>query len=188
MQCSLTESGGVHAKLAAEEHGMVLQVRWFLEQWDVEEDWITSAIARANLRRYGKPRVLDGKFNLIVNVGKDVVLKLVTGASATALNNANANIGVGDSSTAAAVGQTGLQAATNKKFKGMNTGYPTAVASQKTSFQADFTSTEALFAWNEWCLASGNDPPTTGVMLSRKSESFGTKGAALWTFNADLTA
>ena len=52
--------------------------------------------------------------NLIVDVGKDALMKLIanmTGGGYTA------TIGVGDSTTAAAVGQTDLQASSNKTFK-----------------------------------------------------------------------
>ena len=52
--------------------------------------------------------------NIFVNTGLAEVWKLITGQGGTAFSNANAFLGVGDSSTAPAVSQTDLQAATNK--------------------------------------------------------------------------
>jgi hypothetical protein len=50
--------------------------------------------------------------NLLLNAGINVAWGLVCGAGGTAFNNANAFIGTGDSSTAEAATQTGIQAAT----------------------------------------------------------------------------
>src|SRR5689334_23940106 len=52
--------------------------------------------------------------SLFLTAGITEVLKLATGAAATAFNATNARLCVGDSTTAASAGQTDLQAATNK--------------------------------------------------------------------------
>ena len=63
--------------------------------------------------------VLEGEGNCLLNTGIDEMWDLITGDSANHFNNASAQIGVGDSNTAANATQTDLQAATNKTYKGM---------------------------------------------------------------------
>ena len=55
--------------------------------------------------------------NLIVDVGKDTIMKRLGNMSG---GGYVATIGTGDSTTAAAVGQTDLQASSNKLFKTIN--------------------------------------------------------------------
>ena len=101
-------------------------------------------------------------------------------------NNANAKIGVGDSSTAADATQTDLQAATNKTYKGMETGYPTS-ASQKANFKASFGSSEANYTWNEWVIKSVDADTASNICLNRKVENLGTKTTGTWTLEVSIT-
>lgn len=78
----------------------------------------------------------------------------ITGNSFTALNNANARIGIGDSTTAAVKTQTDLQAATNKLYKPMDAGYPQVTGSVIT-FQVTAGSAEANYVWNEFLISDG---------------------------------
>jgi hypothetical protein len=107
---------------------------------------------------------------------------LIVGDSANHLNNTNARIGVGDSSTAADPSQTDLQAATNKSYKGMESGYPTST-SQKATFKASFGESEANYAWNEWVVKQA----TSAKCLNRKVESLGTKSGGTWTLEVSIT-
>lgn len=125
--------------------------------------------------------------NLVVNVGLDEALKLITGESTDVYNNTNSYIGAGNSATAAAAGQTGLQGGSTH-WEAMDVSYPAAVASQQVEFRATFESADAQFAWEELALASGNNPPTTGIMMSRTVKSFGTKPAAAWVAKVFLNA
>src|SRR4030042_2043050 len=68
--------------------------------------------------------IIDGEGNCLLNTGIDEMWDLIVGDSANHFNNAGAQIGVGDSNTAASPGQTDLQAATNKTYKAMESGYP----------------------------------------------------------------
>lgn len=122
--------------------------------------------------------------NILVTAGIDELIDLLIGGSATAFNNSNAYLGVGDSSTAAAVGQTDLQAATNKLRKAMNGSYPSKTA-PAVDFQSTFGSAEANFAWNE--IATFN-ASSSGVMLNRVVQSLGTKASgATWTLTETIT-
>lgn len=126
--------------------------------------------------------------NLLLNVGINSMWGLITALnSQTAYSNANAYIGVGDSSTAASASQTGLQGS-NKTFKAMNSGYPTAGSSQQAVWQSSFGSSDANYAWNEILVASGNNPPTTGIAMNRLVSSMGTKASgATWVATLTIT-
>lgn len=120
----------------------------------------------------------------LTNAGRNHIAQAIIGEAVTAFNNANAYIGVGDSSTAFAGAQTDLQAATNKLRKAMDASYPTR-ATNVLTFRATFATTDANYAWNEWAIFNGS---SGGTMLSRKVESLGTKTSAQsWQMTVDIT-
>lgn len=120
----------------------------------------------------------------ITDAGRNHLVQAGIGAAVTAFNNANAHIGVGDSTTAFAAGQTDLQAATNKLRKAMDATYPSG-ATNVITFRSTFATGDANFAWQEWGVfnsASG------GTMLNRKVESLGTKTSSqTWQYTVTLT-
>jgi len=133
--------------------------------------------------------IVEGEGNCLLNTGIDEIWDLVTGAVAQAshiFDNASAKIGVGDSSTAAAATQTDLQAATNKTYKGQETGYPTSTT-QKVTFKSSFGVDDANYAWAEWVVKSVDATTPTNICLNRKVESLGTKSGGTWTLEISLT-
>lgn len=112
------------------------------------------------------------------------------GQTLTYFNNANAHIGVGDSSTAEAATHTDLQAATNKLRKAMDATYPlhtdgVVVGAASIAFRSTFATGDANYAWNEWGIFNGS---SGGRMLNRKVQSLGTKtSAASWQLTVTLT-
>lgn len=126
--------------------------------------------------------VING--NLLLNEGITEFLNLLTGGAATAFSNANARLGVGDSTVAAAATQTALQASTNKLYKTMEAGYP-AVTNQSVTFRSVFGSAEANFAWEEFSVMNGADE-TTARNLNRRVSAQGTKASGQ-TWQLDLT-
>lgn len=121
----------------------------------------------------------------LTTAGAQFIAKAVTGLNSPTLYSAsNYYLGVGDSSTAFAIGQTDLQAATNKLRKLVTSvnesgGVITAVASFGTS--------EANFEWYEWASFNAS---SGGTMYQRKVESpsLGTKTSAqVWSLTATLT-
>lgn len=114
-------------------------------------------------------------------------LSFIAGAitgTGTMFNNANARIGVGDSTTAFAASQTDLQASTNKLRKAMDATYPT-VAGAVVTFKSTFALAEANFAWNEWAIFNA---ATGGVMLCRTVQANGTKlSNQTWVLQIDVT-
>ena len=120
----------------------------------------------------------------LTNDGRDHIAAAVHGVAVTAFNNANAYLGVGDSSTAFAAAQTDLQAASNKLRKAMDATYPQRSANIVTS-QSTFGSSEANFAWNEFGTFNAS---SAGTMLQRKVSALGTKSSGqTWQFQVVLT-
>ena len=100
--------------------------------------------------------------NLIVDVGKDSIMRRVGNMAGGGYVE---NIGVGDSTTAAASGQTDLQASSNKTYKTIaGADY---VYTRPTLFvSVDFGYSEANYTWNEICLRDNND-----VLLARQVDA-----------------
>ena len=126
--------------------------------------------------------VIEGEGNCLLNTGIDEMWDLIVGDSANHFDNASAQIGVGDSNTAASPSQTDLQAATNKTYKGMESGYPTSTA-QKATFKSSFGASDANYSWNEWVVKQS----TSSKCLNRKVESLGTKSGGTWTLEVSIT-
>ncbi len=127
-------------------------------------------------------QIIEGEGNCLLNSGIDEMWDLIVGDSSNHFDNTNAQIGVGDSSTAADATQTDLQAATNKTYKGMESGYPTST-SQKATFKSSFGDSEANYIWNEWVVKQS----TSAKCLNRKVENLGTKTSGTWTLEVSIT-
>lgn len=120
----------------------------------------------------------------MTNAYRDYIAAATQTGSATAFNNANSYLGVGDSTTAFAASQTDLQAATNKLRKAMEATYPT-LATNVLTFRSLFATTDANFAWAEWAVFNA---ASAGTMMCRKVEALGTKTSAQsWQLTATIT-
>lgn len=129
--------------------------------------------------------IIEMEHNCLLNTGIDEMWDLITGVVSGAdhiFDNSLAQIGVGDSNTAADATQTDLQAASNKTYKAMEAGYPTSTT-QKATFKASFGSSDANYAWEEWVVKQS----TSTICLNRKVESLGTKSSGTWTLEVDIT-
>lgn len=100
--------------------------------------------------------------NLVVNVGGALILDKFIGAAGTVFSNANAHIGIGNGTTAPAVGQTDLQGA-SKTRKAMEATFPSR-AGQVMTFKSVFGTGDANYAWEEIALFNAS---TAGDMFSR---------------------
>ncbi|MBA7574809.1 hypothetical protein ES708_16624 [subsurface metagenome] len=130
--------------------------------------------------------VIEGEGNCLLNTGINEMWDLITGEVSGAehiFDETAAKIGVGDSADEEDATETGLQAATNKCHKGMETGYPTSLT-QEAVFKASFGSADANYVWNEWVVQHTNE---SGVALNRKVESLGTKSTGTWTLEVDIS-
>lgn len=121
----------------------------------------------------------------LTNAGRNFIAQaIINDTSPTFFTNANAYIGVGDSSTAFNVTQTDLQAASNKTRQAMEATYPTR-ATNVLTFRSLFATGSANYAWNEWAVFNAS---SSGVMLNRLVETLGTKTSAQsWQITVDLT-
>ena len=126
---------------------------------------------------------IEREGNLLLNEGINNMWTLICGGSATAYNNANARIGVGNSNTAAVATQTALQGA-NTAFHAMDTSYPTYGTSQYAIFKSSFGDSEGNFAWEEWTVDNG---ATANLNMNRKVESLGTKTGGTWSLQVTIT-
>lgn len=134
------------------------------------------------LDRYTPYEVIEGDGNILVNTGIALLEDLLIGAGGTVFSNANAYLGVGDSTTAAAASQTDLQAATNKTRKAMDATYPSRSA-QTLTFRSTFGSSDANHGWKEWGTFNAS---TAGTMLNRKVTDFGTKTTGTWALQITI--
>lgn len=128
--------------------------------------------------------IVDIEGNLLLNVGITQVWDLVSGLGGTAYSNANAYLGVGDSTTAAVATQTGLLG-TNTAYVAMDTSYP-SLSAETLTWQSTFNGTTGNFAWNEFTVLNG--PSGTGTALNRLVSAQGTKASGqTWTLQLAIT-
>lgn len=161
-------------------------MKQIIEQMRMRKRWTIRKFANAQAFAKNRPYAVETfDENMLLNEGITVALQLIGGIAATAFSNANAYLGVGDSSAAEAAGHTGLQATTNKLYKAMSASYP-QVAAQTITWRAVFTGAEANFAWNEFTVANGNSDASAN--LNRKVSAQGTKASGqTWTLDLAIT-
>ncbi len=167
------------------------KINWKCEKWhDLDTPEQTHGVA--------PDEVVEHDGNLLMYGGVSCLWQTLIGngtASAgqtlTYFSNANAAVGVGDSSTAAAATQTDLQAASNKLRVAMNTSYPTHTdgvtsGAATITFQSSFGAVQANYAWNEVSIFNS---ATAGIgrMLNRLVQSFGTKSGGTWSMTVTVT-
>lgn len=147
-------------------------------RWRVEKYW--GEAVPENLHAIEE---FDG--NLLLNEGITLLLSLLIGTAGTAYNAANARIGVGDSATAAAPTQTGLDATTGRFWRPMDATFP-SVSGQTVSFRSTFGTSEANFAWNEFTITNAADD--AGTNLCRRVHNMGVKASGTtWIVTVTVT-
>ena len=148
---------------------------WTVNKYHTDDDYQNGAEPYETIVKEG---------NVLLNEGIALLWDLGIAAGGTAWDNTNANLGVGDSATAANATQTALQAAANKLYKGMEATYPQRTA-QTVRWRSAFTDAEANFAWEEVTVANANSD--AGTNLNRAVQSLGTKASGTWTLDLDIT-
>lgn len=151
-------------------------------QWKIEK-YKGDFASAAEAEKLGKPYdTVELEGNLLLNEGINNLWTHLCGGAATAYSNANARIGVGNSTTAAQATDTGLLGA-SQLYKAMDATYPTYGSSQQVVFRSTFGSTEANWAWEEITVDNG---ATAAINLNRKVQAMGTKASGT-TWVATLT-
>lgn len=162
------------------------RTEWIITRYATEEDFhLGHASDIVDESGHILPAVSVVEGNLMLAEGIAEAWDLILGAGGTAFNNANSYIGVGDSTTAEAAGQTDLQASTNKLYKGMDATYPQRATGTAT-WRATFGGSEANFPWQEFTVS--NSSSGTGKNLNRKVSNQGTKASGqTWTIDLAVT-
>lgn len=185
---SLSTFAGVKIEEIGRSHGIFAVEKWLEDQVDWVRDrlalprWaeVGSEILRVHL---APQEILVTDPNLLLNEGIQEMWDLIIAAAGTsAYNNATADMGVGNSATAAAATDTGLLGASSL-FKAMVATYPIRTA-QTVDFRSDYLTGEANFAWEEASVRNGN---TRNKNMNRKVQSLGTKASGTWTLTASIT-
>lgn len=153
---------------------------------DLDGEVIELYTPRESLDLFGMPQITTFDGNALLNEGINEMWKLIAGGTATAFNNGNSYIGVGDSSTGENATHTDLQASTNKLYKAMDTSYPTYGTSQKITFKSTYGSSDANWAWAEFTVANGSSG--SAVNMHRKVSAQGTKSSGqTWEVTDEIT-
>lgn len=160
------------------------KIRRFKDEAAFRANQPTPVVDPLTLQELPAESVVEG--NLLLNEGIGEAWDLICGlGTPAAFSNANANLGVGDSTSAESAAHTGLQAPTNKLYKAVEAGYPSRAA-QTVTWQAIFGTSEANFSWQEFTVANGNSDAS--VNLNRKVSDQGTKASGqTWTLELDIT-
>jgi hypothetical protein len=163
------------------------QKRVILEKVIEKVEWTIAKYRNDADYKAGKPyKIVRFDGNVLLNEGINELWTILCSSGGTKFDNTNAYLGVGDSSTAEDASQTGLQAATNKLYKGMEASYPTYGTSQKATWKSSFGSAEANFAWNEFTVANGSSDAAKN--LNRKVSAQGTKTSGqTWELTLEIT-
>ncbi len=147
------------------------------------------------LAAHVKPyEVTEVAHNLLTTAGLGRITSLIIGGGGQAATNTATRLGVGNSSTAAAIGDTDLAASSgssNRQFQVMDATYPQQSGGLMT-FKSTFATGEANFVWNEWCIDIGTPTVAAGttvaaLMLNRKVASLGTKVSGSWVLTTTIT-
>ncbi len=164
------------------------QVAWVQRRTGVTPDGATLAAHVA------PSETVTAVGNILTTAGLQRLTNLLIGAGGIALTNTTARLGVGNSTTAAAVGQTDLQAvagAANRWFQPQDATYPTAVNGVVT-LKSTFATGDGNFVWAEWGADIGAATVVAGAvvsatLLNRAVQALGTKASGSWVLTATIT-
>jgi hypothetical protein len=171
------------------------QVAWATQRMGYEPDGARLSL----LFRNPEDGVVEEAGNQLVTVGLNLLTSLLEGGAGTPFAHADAIVGVGAGTTAMTVADVALtdDNSSNAWYQQADSSYPTQ-SNGVITCNCTFTSGNANFAWQEWCLATGSAGITAGdhlsaaatgvVMLNHKVASLGTKvSGASWVFTATVT-
>jgi len=121
--------------------------------------------------------------NVLLNEGIAEMWDIICGlGSPTVYSNANAQLGVGTSTTAESASQTDLLA--GGVWKAMETSYPSR-SGETVTFRSVFGSADANQAWQEFSVRNG---ASADKNMNRKVSDQGTKASGqTWTLDLEIT-
>jgi len=160
---------------------------WKIDRWASEADKKAGKIysKKEALELFGVPQFTSFDGNCLLNEGINELWTILCSASGTKFDNATAQTGVGDSTTAEAATQTDLQAATNKAYVGMMAGFPTYGTDQKAIWKSSYDGNTANYAWQEFIVRNG---ATALKDICRKVSSQGNKAVnQVWELSISIS-
>lgn len=181
-----TTESSLRVKKDKAESGKFI-TKWEIKKYASDEDRENKIVYSKEeaLKLFGTEQTCEFSPNLLLPEGITAIWTLACSTGATKFDNANAYLGVGDSSTAESASQTGLQASTNKLYKAMDATYP-QISGTSVIFRSTFTANEANFSWNEFTVANGNSD--SAVNMNRKVSAQGAKvSGQSWEFTLTIT-
>lgn len=167
------EEFGVGIRTQGSEKGL-WNDRWVFRKYASKEAYLSN-----------KPfdETVIEKGNLLLNTGINEMWKLIIGSSTNTFSNTKAQIGIGDSSTAAVASDTDLKG-TNKSYADMASSYPVAGTSQKVVFRAVFGENAGNHDWAEAVVKN----KTSNICLNRLVSDQGRKASGqVWTVDLEIT-
>jgi hypothetical protein len=198
----VTDSAAVAAAVPADDRFPLWRAHALVEKWDPEQTaWATERLGfepkaadfdRLKIRPYD---YAEAAGNLATTAGLNRITSLIIAAGGQAATNTATRLGTGDSSTAAAIGDTDLGAAagsTHRWFQVMDATFPTQ-ANGVLTFKSTFGTADGNYAWQEWGVDVAAPTVTSGntvnaLLLNHKIASLGTKvSGATWALTATLT-
>lgn len=160
--------------------GISEHTQWRIK-WEIKK-WHDSA---RKVLGFEPDEVLVETQNIVLDLGANELLKLISGTGGTAYNSSNAYIYVGTDTTAEKATQTGVIATgDNKAYAALDSGYP-LVNGRQVTWRATFGDETANFKWAELSVVNGTG--ANAVALNRKVREFGTKASGSWTVSVVLT-
>ncbi len=186
---------GVEAMLGMQDGGKAVG-KWTVEKYlvqvrrdiagELQEFW--NEIRQGRLRPF---EILEAA-NLLLNSGLQELHDILKGTSALHFNATDTKIGIGDSATAPVATQTDLQAATNKTYIAMDSGWPKTKTDDASlgagvfQTKSTFGTADANYAWAEAVVKNTN--AGSNKCLCRSNTGWGTKtSAATWVATHSLT-
>lgn len=178
--------------------------RWRVDRYDAEQTaWVRhrsglaapqgADFAALGVRPYEASELVG---NLITTAGWTRLMNLLTNQGATqALDATHTRIGVGDSSTAEAYGDTDLGAAAGSTHRWFQPVSGAGTLGTRTlAWTASFGTADGNFAWNEWAIdvttSSATAGNTVGALLFNHKAGIaqGTKASGqTWSATGTLT-
>ncbi len=137
---------------------------------------------------------IESPGNLLTTAGLGRLTSLLIAGGGQGATNTATRLGVGDGSTAAAIGDTDLAASSgssHRYFQVMDATYPQQSGGVVT-FKATYDTSTANFQWSEWGIDVGTPTVSGGttvaaLLLNRKVASLGTKVSGSWALTTTIT-
>jgi len=183
----------------------VIRVHKFSEDqtaWTRRKSGILAPDGHLIRRLAGEPEdgIIEVAGNLLVTVGLNQLTNLIIGGGDNAFSHTNAIMGVGAGTTTPAIGNTALtdDNTSSAYYQQADTSYPTQDDGVITCY-CTYTSSNANFAWNEWCMAIGGGGTITAgdhlsavtstapTMVNHATATLGTKSTGSWQLQATIT-